>query len=363
VPRFLRAVALSPSLGLTAHYYAGVGFYRRGLLDEARDELSEVLRIDPASAPATSARELLAQIGTTTKLAKPWDLALSTAAQYDSNVILLAGNSPLPAGISQQHDTRVVLYLRGGYRVIDLWAWRLEGRYSFYQSLHQDLTAFNVQHHQAEVFTRYSPSGARWPVSYELKYTFSDAIVDDDGFLRTHAVTPTVTLSETGTTFTQLQYDLTKKDFVDTPMFARNDDRDAINQVVGLSQTVLFAGSGLVRVSYRFDRDATGTSPTQDDWDYRAHQVSAALTSPLLAGVRLDLEAAYTLQRYQHPNSYSTTGEVRDDRQQVYTAGLSKTFFGWMTASLQDVYTKNTSNIAAFRYDRGIVSLTITASF
>jgi len=363
VPRFLRSVALSPSLGLTAHYYAGVGLYRRGLLDEARDELSEVLRIDPVSAPANSARALLAQIGTTAKMAKPWDLAVSTAAQYDSNVILLAGNSSLPAGISQQHDNRAVLYLQGGYRVLDLWAWRIEGRYSFYQSLHQDLDAFNVQHHQAEVITRYRSGKAQRSVSYELAYTFSDAIVDDSGFLRTHAVTPTVTLAETGATFTQLQYGLTKKDFVDTPMFATNDDRDATNQAVGLSQTVLFAGSGLVRVGYRFDRDATGSSPTQDDWAYRAHQVSAAFTSPLLTGVRLDLDAAYTLQRYQHTNSYSTTGEVRDDDQQVYTAGLSRTFFGWMTARLQEVYSKNASNIEAFRYDRGISSLTISASF
>ncbi|MBI3608540.1 MAG: tetratricopeptide repeat protein [Nitrospirae bacterium] len=362
-PRFLRAVALSPSLGLTAHYYAGLGFYRRGLLDEARDELSEVIRIDPVSATAKSARELLAQIGTTAQTAKPWDLALSTAAQYDSNVILLDGTSQLPNGISQQHDQRVVFYLRGGYRVIDTGAWRIEGRYSFYQSLHQDLDAFNVQHHQAEVVTRYNSSGARWPVSYELKYTFGDAIVDGNGFLRTHALTPTVTLAETGATFTQLQYGFTKKDFVNTPMFRSNDDRDATNQAVGLSQTVLFAGSGLVRAGYRFDRDATGNSSTQDDWAYRAHQVSAALTPPLPAGVRLDLEAAYTRQRYRHPNSYSASGEARDDRQQVYTAGLSKTFFGWMTASLQEVYTKNTSNIAAFRYDRGISSLTVTASF
>src|SRR5574341_425673 len=100
----------------------------------------------------------------------PWDVALSAAAQYDSNVILLAGGSPLPAGISQKGDWRLVLYLTGGYRVVNTGAWRAGGRYSVYQSLHRDLDAFNVQHHQVDVFVRYSPSGARWPISYELKY-------------------------------------------------------------------------------------------------------------------------------------------------------------------------------------------------
>ncbi len=362
-PRFLRAVALSPSLGLTAHYYAGLGFYRQGILEQAGDELSEVVRIDPTSGPAKAARQLLARMRTAARAANPWEVVLSTAAQYDSNVILLAGGSPLPAGISQKGDTRLVLYLRGGYRLVDTGAWRVEGRYSFYQSLHQDLDAFNVQHHEVEGFARYSLSRRRWPISYEVKYAFGDALVDGDGFSFMHTVTPTVTLAETNATFTQLEYGFSRKDFVNTALFTSNDDRDATNQAVGISQTLFFAGSGRARAGYRFDSDTTGASPTQDDWAYHAHQVSAAITPPLPAGVRLDIEAAYAFQHYRHPNSYSATGEVRDDRQQSYTAGLSKTFEAGMTVSLQEVYTKNTSNIAAFRYDRGISSLTIAVSF
>jgi hypothetical protein len=46
---------------------------------------------------------------------------LASARRLNTSNVICCWNLPPPAGISQQH-TRVVLYLRGGYRVIDRWA-------------------------------------------------------------------------------------------------------------------------------------------------------------------------------------------------------------------------------------------------
>ena len=358
-PRFLHAATLAPELGLTAHYYAGIGFYYRGILLDAKNEFTEAVRIDPASSVAQSAREFLAQLETPGKKAKRWDLTISTAYQYDSNVTLLAGGSALPAGISRKGDSRFLFYLRGGYRFLETQDWSLGAAYSLYQSLHVELHSFNVQNHQASAFLVYRRPGMQLRIPYEFNF----ALVGGDTFLRSNAVTPTLTIPESSRTFTELQYGFTSQDFVNTSQFPTNNDRDGINNRVGISQSVVLDQTTRLRVRYDYDNELTGSSATQDDWAYQGHKFTGDLGLSIPRGLNLDIEGYYYLQYYDNPNSSSPSLEKRTDHIQTYTATLSKTFDKWVTLSLQYLYNRNGSNISVFDYDRNIVSVILAGTF
>jgi tetratricopeptide (TPR) repeat protein len=360
-PRFLRAVALAPELGLTAHYYAGIGFYHRGIFLEAKDEFEEAVKIDPSSSVARSAQEFLAQLETPRKTAKRWDLTLSTAYQYDSNVILLAGGSALPAGISRKGDNRILFYAKGGYRFLETQSWSLGAAYSLYQSLHDKLRTFDVQNHQGSAFLLYRQPWGQLRIPYEFNF----ALVDGDTFLRSHAVTPTLKIPESAMTFTELQYGFTSKDFVNTAQFSNNSDRDAVNHMAGIAQTLVLNKTGRFQIRYNYDRELTGSSPTEDDWAYQGHKLSGELAWSLPKGLRFDLEADYYLQYYTNPNSFSSPSntEKRTDRIQTYTVTLSKTLGNWATLTLQYLYNRNASIIPVFDYDRSIVSVILAGNF
>ncbi len=196
-----------------------------------------------------------------------------------------------------------------------------------------------------------------------IPYEFNFVLVGGDTFLRSHAVTPTLTIPESSITFTELQYGFASQDFVKTPQFSNNNDRDGVNHSVGIAQSVVLNKMVRLRVRYDFDREFTGSSLTQDDWAYRGHKFTGDLGLSIPMGLKLDLEAYYYFQNYDNPNSSSLSSEKRRDRIQTYTATLSKTFDNWVTASVQYLYNWNASNIPVFDYDRSIVSLILTGNF
>jgi len=357
---FLRSVALAPELGLTSHYYAGVGFYRRGLLEEAKDELQEVIRIDPTSEVAHSAQEFLKQMKPTTKESKPWNITLSTAYQYDSNVILQPESSALPSGISQEGDNRFVLYGRGGYRFLETSHWSMGTGYDFYQSLHTKLNEFNVQNHGGTLFIQYQDKG--W--QFRAPYRVSHALVDGNSFLTSHSIQPTLTVRQSPKLFLQFIYGFSSKDFVNAIPFPRNSDRDGTNHLAGFVQTIGFSKTGRLRFGYTYDREITGDLAGQSDWDYEGQKVFGTLRLPSpKQGISLDIAVDYVFQDYSWPNSNSANGSARLDIIKTYSITLTKSLGENGTASIQYIYNNNYSNISVFDYDRNIISISIARVF
>lgn len=358
-PRFLRAVALAPELGLTSHFYAGAGFYRRGFLEEARDEFQETQRIDPTSEVARAAQEFLDQIDASGKKTKRWDLIFSPAYQYDTNVILLPGLSALPEGISRKGDSRLVIYARAGLKIFEAASLSADGGYSFYQSLHNELTSFNVQNHEGIASILYKE---QW-LQVRVPYAFGHALVDEHTFLQIHSIKPLLTISESSITSTQLQYIYSSKDFVNTNQSPNNDDRDGINHLAGVTQTFVFTKSGQFQIGYSYDVERTGNSSAQDDWAYHGQKVSGNLRLSTLMGMKLDLASDYYVQRYQRPNTFSQSGDKRTDHIQNYVIGLSKGISRQISLTVQYMFNRNDSDIPVFTYDRNIYSLIVTGGF
>jgi tetratricopeptide (TPR) repeat protein len=356
-PRFLRAAQLAPDLGLTAHYYAGVGYYRRGMVEQARPELQEAVRIDPTSPVGRSAQDFLTQIEKARGKSKPWSLNLSSAYQYDTNVILLPGGTPPPSGISKKGDSRQVIYATAEYFPIRASTWSLGTHFSFYQSLHQDLTSFNVRNYASLTSFQYWWDKMQIQIPYEFNYAF----VDVSGFLISHAVLPTLTIHESPLAYTEIQYGYQSKDFLSTAQFPNNDDRDGTNHSITVAQSLDIERAGLLKMGYVYDRDLTGNTVTQDDWQYQGHKVFGSIRLSTSPSLKLDLKAEYALQRYQHP--FLSAGEKRNDDAQTYTIALSRGLGRWASLTGQYLFNHNASNIGAFSYDRHVFSLMVVGSF
>jgi len=354
IPRFLRAVSLAPELGLTAHYYSGVGYYRLGRWQEASDQFDRSIVLDPMSNVAASARKFLEAMDTRAQGARRWHVSLQPAYEYDSNVILLEKNAPLPAGISRQEDHRLVIVAKGGLRVTETERIALDANYDFYQSLHNRLSRFNVQAHTLGASATLRRNRQ---TEIDIPYTFHDARVDGENFSRSHALKPTLVFRGSSARATRLQVGVEQNDFSNAPFFPENNDRDAVRYVAGVSQSGTWAGQGHLRVGYRYDRNKTSDTPTKGDWAYKGHAISGALGRSAFKRLRLDLLADYTLHRYRHPHSASLVGDRRVDRIQSYTATLSGATTRRVTLALQYLFSRNRSNIEVFGYGRHVVSV------
>lgn len=370
---FSRAMALSPDLTPTARYYTGMSYYERGLLDEAQKEFEAAIASDqPDSDVARAARAILQQRAAAPKAAKQWDLSLSVSGQYDTNVVLLPIGVQPPGGstgISQKQDVRMTYYARGEYRPIQNDRWVAGVNYGFYQSLHDTLTAFDIQDHAPSVFVQRQLG----VVTARLQYAFDYVRVGQAPFLVAHAVQPIITVAEGDRHFTQIQLRYQNKDFKDD-RFAGNSFRDGKNWLAGVTQFMYFAeGKGHVRIGYTYDTDRTGggsvsmATPgvqTSADWAYRAHRLSAGLAIPEFWTLQPNVAFDYYAMLYDNPNSFSPNGTTtRRDNVLFFTATVGRRLTNWLSISAEYNYTRDQSNIRVFDYNRSIFSLTLSSRF
>jgi tetratricopeptide (TPR) repeat protein len=358
-PKLLRAAALSEELSVQARYLAGVAFYRQGLFEDAAEEFNEVIGREPSSEQAASAKQFLNEMEKTKPLRKPWGVSVSLGAQYDSNVILLPDPFPLPEGISNEGDVRLVGVLQGSYGFLETTRWLGGVKYSIYQSLHQDLDEFNVQSHDLGLsFLHRIPA---MPYQFRFTYDLMDVLLDGEAYLIGHAAGLTTVLRPGLNGQTDILYRFQSRDFRESDRFPNNDDRTGTNHAAGVSHGRSVFGWGLrVQAGYTFDLE----SADGDDWDYRGHRLDLGLMFPRFY-VDPSIKAELTIRNYDHPNSLSsdTPPDHREDTVQVYTVTLQRPINRWLTGTAQYAVQMNSSNIEVYDYDRQIVSVSVTAGF
>ncbi|HKU53184.1 MAG TPA: hypothetical protein VJQ25_11990, partial [Nitrospira sp.] len=239
----------------------------------------------------------------------------------------------------------------------------------FYQSFHQQLTAFDIQDHAPSVFVQRQLG----MVTARLQYAFDYVRVGQDPFLFTHAIQPIITIAESNRLFTQIQVRYQNKNFQDD-RFIGNSFRDGTNWLAGVTQYVYFAdGAGHVRMGYTFDTDRTGGgSPSfatpgvqsHADWAYKAHRLSVGLSLPEFWTIRSTFAFDYYRLDYDNPSSFSFTGTTtRRDSIMFVTASIGRRLTDWLSMSADYNYTRDQSNLQVFDYNRSVFSLTLSSKF
>ncbi len=357
-PRFLRAAAKAeekrPSLATSAHYHAGVSYYRQGIYDEAKNEFLKVIQRESGSEIGKSSKTFIEQIEQKKDIGPMWANSVSISHQYDDNVVLEPSDSAFAQAISRSKDHRTVLYLTGDYPWDRPFPWGTGIGYSIYQGLHYKLDQFDTGSYGVNPYLLYSEEGQQ----FRLDYLFNFVTADQEGYLNSHTLLPSLVLSPDPERSTRLFYKVQQMRFENSATFSLNSQRNGIQHDIGVTQyRFISQRRGTVQYGYAFEVKNAGTR----DQDFLGHHLNGGIEFPLSGSIKGDVGAGIALRRYKGPNTFSNN--KREDDSYTIGMGMSRPLLKSADLSFRLSYRRNNSNVPIFDYNRTIASLSLTWKF
>jgi len=344
----LEQASQDPSLEVSAQYYLGVVAYQQKQWMEAESRFAAVVDLDASSSMGQEATKFLERLRSAGS--RWYRLYGSVGLQYDSNVVLAPATDIPALGITQQADGRVVLNAAA-----DVVPWEnprasLVAGYNFFQSLHFELTDFNLQEHRVSMQVA---GNYEW-LRYGLLARYSYYLLETDSFLQEATALPWVTANEAEFGRTELYYRNRYRDFLTQPY---EPQLNSLNYAFGLRQ-VFYLGKPdrLVSIGYQFDRQSP-TNSSGDQFGYNGNEVNAGFGWILPAEIAL--EAGYSF-RYE---DYDAASGGRIDTPSQFAIALTKELTQYIALNLAYLGTIHDSNIEKFDYNRNIVSLILEAAY
>lgn len=348
-----RAAARDADLRLSVRYYEGVADYREGDMASAEQQFAFVANASPNT---DMGREAAAFLATIHQGARPvYHVFGALGLQYDSNVVLAPDNDVIKsaAGISGQADGRVTIDLGGTYSL-----WRAERAellvgYEFYQSLHFQLTDFNLQDHGFNLDLNATAGWFQWGVLGRYDYYLLAA----QNFLQQVVALPWVSVPEGNLGRTQLFYRMRRRDFLDQDYRVR----DAFNHSAGIQQFIyLRSPDDYLLLGYRFDReDPLNARPEENanQFAYDGNEVDAGVGWLLPADV-----TSYVGYSYRH-EVYAPPSLGRRDSDHLVTVLVSRPLTEYLTVVAAYFGTFDDSNQSSYSYNRQVGSLALEVRF
>jgi tetratricopeptide (TPR) repeat protein len=369
---FLRQAEDDPDLRLTARYYSALALLRQGEADKARSLLVAVEADRPDSEVGRVAADYLSKVSPRrgvefaqkAPMARPWSVRADAGFEYDSNVVLAPDDSTIKEtrGISDEADGRFRVDLGGRYRVATGGPVSLMLGYDFSQSIHFNLTQFDLQGHelQAEVTSPWRG------VELGFRGDYDFYALDYRSYLQQGSGTPWVTFFEGERGATRLYYSLGGHDYLRAPF---EPYLDSIHHAAGIRQ--LYApsqGKGLLSLGYQLDYDDP-LSSSGAEFEYLGHQLEITYACPLYDWARLHAGYAFRLDDYQSVNSRTGTDLApagtrrRHDSQHQLALQIERELVPQWTVAFSYIGVMNSSNIDPFEYDRQVVGLNLSYQF
>lgn len=350
---FLADAEKDPKLRPTARYYTALTLLREQQDGAARQLLGEVSRAHPGSEVGEVAARYLAGGTASARDAaeRRWSAHGSVGFEYDTNVPLAADDSDIQKtrSIGDESDGRARLSAGGRYRVWDDDSVQVGLGYDFYQSIHFDLTDFDLQGHRARL-DLVMPRG-RFRAGVTGLYDFY--ALDYRSYFQEGSGIPWLAFFFDETNATQIYYALRGRDYFRDPF---EPYLDSINNAVGVRQLIGIGGTDrILRVGYRFD-DNNPPSKDGDDFQFQGHQLDVELALPVPHLVDAELGYAFRLEDYESGNSRSPDGFRRHDHSHQFAVRLEREVFSHWFATFAYVGALHGSNLPEFEYDRHVVS-------
>ena len=198
---YLNEAKADPEVRAAAQYYAGLALARQGDTAAARAAFAQVAQEQPQSEIGRAALRYggleEARLPPPTMgggAQKPWSVYGKLGFEYDSNVLIAPSNSALKTaqGISDESDGRAVIGAGGGYTLLDADIGSARVSYDFSQSIHFQLTDFDLQGHRLRLDLASKPGTVR----YGISGTYDFYALDYQTFFQEGLGTPWVALTE-----------------------------------------------------------------------------------------------------------------------------------------------------------------------
>ncbi len=273
---------------------------------------------------------------------KAWRLDLEAGVLYDSNVDVDENDAS-----SSISDSAVTFEIDAAYKLLNSDNSRIELGYNFFQSLYQDLSAFNYQTHKPEISAWTKLGG----VKLGIGYMYSNAQYDGAFFQQQHVFTPSIS----GMLSDNLQFTATYR-YVDKNYNVLDNGRDAQTQQPAGDLQFYFdrANKGYFSVGGTYTLEDT----TDAAYDYNGLTGRAAVQFPVAVfgkGGKLKLSYAYLMRDYEDITSTSI-GEKREDRRHTFRAHGEVDLTANLTAIAEYRFVDRSSNLASANYSESIAS-------
>ena len=275
----------------------------------------------------------------TAKNSKPWSLSLKADVQYDDNVTV--DQTDLTSGVG---DAAAVFEASAGYKLIDKKSGSLEVGYDFSQSLHQDLTNFDIQNHGLSV----SGSIDAGDVSIGGMYTFYHLLLGGNGFLDMHMINPSVAGFVTPQLYVRGSYIFFDKTFKTV------HSRDATNQQPGIEAYYFFDNAkAFFSVGGHYETE----NATGPEFDYDGYALTTSFQMPLHVASRSGkVRASYTYSKRNYNNVTPSIGVKRRENRSTLHAQADLTIVGALSATAEYEYIDRSSNLPSADYTENIIT-------
>ncbi len=360
--RYFQEAQADPEVRPAAAYYAGLIELAQKRSEQGRSLLGTVVRELPDSEIGMAAQRYLAMgeaALTPWQRGKPWWVHGGVAFEYDSNVSIGPSDQPpsVAADVSEKSDGRSVLSAGAGYSLLQQRDWVATLGYSFSQSVHFDLTRFDLQGHR--LGGELSWHQPQWSAGLGAGYAFY--ALNYQSFFHEGLVTPYLTWRPHEAAATQAFLAFRGRDFLRKPY---DPGRDARNYAPGVRQYLnLGRADRVLMLGYQFEiEDTVSDGPQGRTFDYHAHELRAefawAISEPL------QLQAGYAYRAYSYENRESGFGaRKRSDDAHEFALAARYRLSDHLALVGSYIGQMHDSNVGVFEYDRYILSAGLQAVY
>ncbi|MBF0344495.1 MAG: tetratricopeptide repeat protein [Nitrospirae bacterium] len=347
-----KALALKPDNPQT-NLELGLYYYTKNVYAEARDYFENAADFGKGTEYGAKAQEYLKKIDRHMG-EKPWYVNFSLGTQYDSNVVLSHSDTALPLGISRRADWKEIAYLHSRYKLVDTDSIETYAGYSFYQTMHHRLSAFNITQNTLDLSLKYN---ALLALSVGAQYAFEYILVGGKAYDHAHSIGPSFFISEGNGFNTELRYRYRNTRFYNGDLFSDNSDRNGADNSIGILQIFPLGGTANLEIGYAFNK----ADAQKVYWRYTGNKLHANLMYQLPYKIFMNLYGEYYSKRYD--GLFPTDNKGRDDDTQTYSLTATKLLTDNMGVTLGQTYVYNKSNITSYDYKRNLSSLLFNVRF
>ena len=377
--RFFRnTVPSDDNFAQLTRFYNGLAMSALGFPKEAKAEIEEALRLQPVSplvAPAQRFGELLEKKA---EEERRFHGEVRFGVFYDTNVAVIPNSSSdlvaqtIRGDFKDPESPGELISINLSYTYLKTLDWEGTASYRFFQTFNNSLPDFNNQSHTPTIGivnrgALATPFG-KLPYFTGLQYTYDFITLGNTRFVQRWIINPYFSIAENSWNLTNIQFRFQVKDFFNDFNVTGREVRDALNYMIGPTHFFLFdRGRHYFKLGYQYDsEDAEG-----NNWTYWGNRLLAGFQYSLpWWDMRLRFDLDFHWRSYKNKHSLLPTGagftKKRSDNEQVYFTSLSKDFVIKslnFTVSMDYLFDHNSSNLAAFDYDRHVVTTAIAWKF
>ncbi len=372
---FRAGTSADPNIQQLTRFYTGLALGVLGLPERAAAEIDAALKVQPASPLTGPAERLREAVTTARERERRFRAEVRVGLLYDDNVVVNPeANFQDPLVESLRHRRQKswgeVGALRLDYSFLRVGSLEATATYSFFTIYNNDLPSFNIVDYLGGLGATYRGTLGAFPYQLGLQYTYDYLTLDEEEFTQRHTVVPSAVLVEDATNLTAFQLRYQKKQFPDDTNIIREEKRDGVNWMAGLTHVFRFEGDKhLLKLGYQWDFDDTdGPNGRGRDYAYIGHRVLAGAQYTLpWAGIRLKYDFDVHIRDYKHRNvvlpSVKPGSRERFDTEYTHVVGFTLPLPYSLTLDASFQRSDALSNVNVFRFHRDVVSAVLIWSY